>query len=91
MKMITIYALFLASLERRAGRKPIGLTLFFERKIYDFPFKKQRQSYKDPPCTPFERSEKQCVSAERLFINTYSRPKTRYYTEGVHFAKIHKN
>ncbi len=38
------YALFFASPKRRAGRKSIGLTLFFGRKIYDFPFKKQRQS-----------------------------------------------
>ena len=43
---MTAYALFFASLKRRAGRKSIGLTLFFERKIVDFPFKKQRQSQK---------------------------------------------
>ena len=38
------YALFFASLKRRAGRKSIGLRLFFEKKIYDFLFKKQPQS-----------------------------------------------
>ena len=36
---MTSYALFFATLKRRAGRKPIGPKLFFERKIYDFPFK----------------------------------------------------
>ena len=41
---MTNYALFFASLKRRAPRKSIGPTLFFERKIYDFPFKKQRRS-----------------------------------------------
>ena len=51
------YALFFASLKRRARRKSIGLTLFFERKIYDFPFKKQRRSDRFSPRTPFERSD----------------------------------
>ena len=41
---MTGYALFLASLEKRAKKDFLGPTLFFERKIYDFPFKKQRRS-----------------------------------------------
>ena len=41
---MTYYALFFAMLKRRAGRKSIGPTLFFERKIVDFPFKKQHRS-----------------------------------------------
>ena len=36
---MTGYALFLAALERRAKKVFLGPTLFFERKIYDFPFK----------------------------------------------------
>ena len=34
------YALFLASLKRRAKKDFLGPTLFYERKIVDFPFKK---------------------------------------------------
>ena len=37
---MTGYALFLASLEKRAKKVFLGPMLFFERKIYDFPFKK---------------------------------------------------
>ena len=74
---MTVYALFFASLKRRVGRKSIGLTLFFERKIYDFPFKKQRRSDRFPPRTPFERSEKQCVTYHEMFrINFVSLLKT---------------
>ena len=40
------YALFFATLKRRMGRKPIRPTLFFEKKIVDFPFKKQCRSEK---------------------------------------------
>ena len=65
---MTAYALFFASLKRRAGRKSIGLTLFFERKIVDFPSKKQRQSDRFSPRTPFGRSEKQCVTHHKMFI-----------------------
>ncbi len=36
---MTGYALFLASLKRRAKKDFLGPTLFFERKIVDFPFK----------------------------------------------------
>ena len=43
----------IASLERRAKKGFLGLTLFFERKIYDFPFKKQRQSDRFFLRTPF--------------------------------------
>ena len=56
------YALFLTSLKRRAKKVFLGLKLFFEWKIVDFPFKKQLQSDRFSPRTPFERSEKQCVT-----------------------------
>ena len=51
----------IASLERRARKFFLGPTLFFERKIVDFPYKKQRRSDRFSRRTPFERSEKQCV------------------------------
>ena len=39
----------------------LGLALFFERKIVDFPFKKQRQSDRFSLCAPLFRRKKQCV------------------------------
>ena len=59
---MTVYALFFATLKRRARRKSIGPELFFERKIVDFPFKKQLRSLKILFRMSFERSEKQCVN-----------------------------
>ena len=50
---MTSYALFLATLERRAKKVFLGLTLFFETKIYDFPFKKQRRSGRFSPAHAF--------------------------------------
>ena len=47
--------------QKACGEKSTGPTLFFERKIVDFPFEKQRQSDRFSPRTLFERSEKQCV------------------------------
>ena len=58
----------IASLERRAKKDCLGLTLFFGRKIVDFPSKKQRQSDRFSPRTPFGRSEKQCVTHHKMFI-----------------------
>ena len=56
----TIYALFLAALERRAGRFFLGATFFFEKNLRFF--SKNNVTPKKPPRTPFERSEKQCVN-----------------------------
>ena len=47
----------IASLKRCAKKNFLGLTLIFERKIVDFPFKKQCQSDRFSPRTPFERSD----------------------------------
>ena len=42
-------------------------TLFFGRKIVDFPSKKQYRSDRFSPRTSFERSEKQCVTCHEIF------------------------
>ena len=51
----------IATLEKRSNKVFLGPKFFFERKIVDFPFKKELRSDRFSPRTSFERSEKQCV------------------------------
>ena len=71
-KFPTYYALFFSTKKKACQEKTYRTEVVFEDKNFQFLSKKTTSLRRSSSCTPFERSEKQCVVSSTILVTAVS-------------------